>query len=55
MCDYYDLKVNFYDVNMHGNLNLFEPLPHLQTTLSKDLDNKTLVVINNQITISSTS
>jgi len=32
---------------MNGNLNLFEPLPHLKTTLAQDLDNKTLVIINN--------
>ena len=47
MCLYYGLKANFYDINMNGNLNLFEPLPHLKTTLAQDLDNKTLVIINN--------
>eukprot|EP00347_Sterkiella_histriomuscorum_P009341 403341583 len=55
MCQYFGLKPNFYDINMNGNINLFEPLPHLQTTLAKDLENKTLIIINNQITISSTS
>ncbi|CDW71365.1 UNKNOWN [Stylonychia lemnae] len=55
MCLYYGLKANFYDINMNGNLNLFEPLPHLTTTLAQDLDNKTLVIINNQFTVSSTS
>lgn len=47
MCEYFGLKANFYDINMHGNLNMFEPLSHLKSTLAKDLENKTLVVINN--------
>ena len=55
MCAYYGLNSNFYDINMHGMLDLFTPLPHLETHLAKDLECKTLVAINNQFTVSSTS
>ena len=55
MCAYYGLKHNFYDVSMHGTLDLFKPLPHLQTCLAEDLKEKTLVILNNDFAVSSTS
>ena len=29
MCGYFGLRPNFYDVSMHGKLDLYTPLPHL--------------------------
>ena len=55
MCQYYGLKHNFYDITMHGKLDLFTPLPHLQTFLAQDLKGKTLALLNNEFTVSSTS
>ena len=55
MCSYYGLKQNFYDISMHGKLDLHTPLPHLKTTLAEDLFGKTLVLLNNEFTISSTA
>ena len=43
----YGLNSNFYDINMHGMLDLFNPLPHLDQPLAKDLEKKTLCVLNN--------
>jgi len=36
-CQMFGLKQNFYDISMHGSLNLFNPLPHLKTFLAQDL------------------
>jgi len=55
MCQYFGLRHNFYDVTMHGTLNLMIPLPHLQTSLAQDLKGKSLVILNNEFTVSSTS
>ena len=33
-CDFFGLRNNFYDISMHGSLDLFKPLPHLQTFLA---------------------
>lgn len=38
---------------MHGTLNLLKPLPHLKTSLAEDLKGKTLVILNNDINITS--
>jgi hypothetical protein len=27
-CDFFGLRNNFYDISMHGSLDLFKPLPH---------------------------
>ena len=43
---------NYYDISMHGQLSLFSPLSHLQTSLAQDLKGKTIVIINNQFTVS---
>ena len=40
---------------MHGTLDLFKPLPHLQTCLAEDLRDKTIVVLDNDFTVSSTA
>ena len=40
---------------MQGTLDLFKPLPHLQTNLAQDLFGKTLVILNNDFTITSTA
>lgn len=55
MCGYYGLKFNFYDITMHGVLDLFKPLPHLKTFLAEDLKGRTLAILNNDFTVSSTS
>jgi hypothetical protein len=52
-CKDLGLKQNFYDISMHGSLNLLKPLPHLQTCLAEDLKGKTLVIINNEFNITS--
>lgn len=55
MCLYLGITPSFYDISMHGTLNLFAPLPHLQSTLVEDLRGKTLVLINREYTVSATS
>ena len=55
MCATFGIKHNFYDICMHGKLDLFTPLPHLSTCLAKDLEERTLVILNNDFTISSTA
>ena len=52
-CKDLGLVQNFYDISMHGSLNLLKPLPHLQTCLAEDLKGKTLVIINNEFNITS--
>eukprot|EP00347_Sterkiella_histriomuscorum_P009216 403342079 len=54
-CQSLNLVSNFYDINMHGNLNLFEPQDNLGNYLAKDLENKTLAIINDKFTISNVS
>ena len=54
-CDIFGLKNNFYDISMHGTLDLFKPLPHLTTCLAEDLKGKTLAIINNDFLITSTA
>lgn len=55
MCSTFGLVPNFYDINMHGVLDLFTPLPHLQTCLAEDLKGKTLAILNKHFILSSTS
>jgi hypothetical protein len=52
-CATLGLIQNFYDLSMHGILNILKPLPHLQTSLAQDLKGKTLVIINNELNITS--
>lgn len=54
-CRIYDLKPNFYDVTMHGTIDLFTPLPHLQTSLAQDLRNRTLVILDSEFVVSATA
>eukprot|EP00347_Sterkiella_histriomuscorum_P010157 403377385 len=55
-CQSLNLVSNFYDINMQGNLNLFETQTHSgESYLAKDLENKTLVIINDKFTISNVS
>ena len=54
-CDFLGLKINFYDISMHGTLDLFKPLPHLSTCLAQDLKGKTLAIINHEFLVSPTA
>jgi hypothetical protein len=55
MCAYFGIKHNFYDITMHGKLDLFTPLLHLSTCLAQDLKEKTLAILNHDFVISSTA
>jgi hypothetical protein len=54
-CEFLGIKNNFYDISMHGTLDLFKPLPHLTNTLAQDLKGKTLAILNHEFLISSTA
>jgi hypothetical protein len=52
-CKDLGLKENFYDISIHGSLDLLKPLPHLKNSLAEDLKGKTLVIINDEFNITS--
>ncbi|CDW90129.1 UNKNOWN [Stylonychia lemnae] len=54
-CQYYGLKHNYYDLSMTGHLNLFQIQEESKTNLAQDLQLKTIVLINSQFLLSSTS
>lgn len=40
---------------MHGNLNLFEPLPHLMKPVADDFKDKTIVIFDHNFVVSAAS